>query len=231
MTSPTIREALTFDDVLLVPGASEVLPGQVDTRTRLTKTVELGIPLISAAMDTVTEAGLAIAMAQAGGMGVIHKNLGIEEQAEHVRRVKRYESGMVVNPVTIGPGATLADALSLMERHHISGVPVVENVDAKGAGKLVGILTNRDVRFAADPRQKVGADDPGHADHGARRRQAGRGQAPAAPAPHRENHRGGRCLSLRRADHGQGHREGAEISQQLQGRSRPPARRCRHRRW
>jgi IMP dehydrogenase len=155
-----IREALTFDDVLLVPGASEVLPGQVDTRTRLTKTVELGIPLVSAAMDTVTEAGLAIAMAQAGGMGVIHKNLGIEEQAEHVRRVKRYESGMVVNPVTIGPNATLADALALMERHRISGVPVVENVDAhnsrsRGAGKLVGILTNRDVRFAADPRQKV----------------------------------------------------------------------------
>jgi IMP dehydrogenase len=160
MTSSTIREALTFDDVLLVPGASEVLPGQVDTRTRLTKTVELGIPLISAAMDTVTEAGLAIAMAQAGGMGVIHKNLGIEEQAEHVRRVKRFESGMVVNPVTIGPGATLAEALSLMERHRISGVPVVENVDAsnsrsRGAGKLVGILTNRDVRFAADPRQKI----------------------------------------------------------------------------
>jgi len=160
MTSSTIREALTFDDVLLVPGASEVLPGQVDTRTRLTKTVELGIPLVSAAMDTVTEAGLAIAMAQAGGMGVIHKNLGIEEQAEHVRRVKRYESGMVVNPVTIGPGATLADALALMERHRISGVPVVDGVDAhnsmsRGAGKLVGILTNRDVRFAADPRQKV----------------------------------------------------------------------------
>jgi len=155
MTSSTIREALTFDDVLLVPGASEVLPGQVDTRTRLTKTVELGIPLVSAAMDTVTEAGLAIAMAQAGGMGVIHKNLGIEEQAEHVRRVKRFESGMVVNPVTIGPNATLADALTLMERHRISGVPVVDGVDAKGAGKLVGILTNRDVRFAADPRQKV----------------------------------------------------------------------------
>jgi IMP dehydrogenase len=155
MTSSTIREALTFDDVLLVPGASEVVPGQVDTRTRLTKTVELGIPLLSAAMDTVTEAGLAIAMAQAGGMGVIHKNLGAEEQAEHVRRVKRFESGMVVNPVTIGPGATLADALSLMERHHISGVPVVDGKDAKGAGKLVGILTNRDVRFAADPRQKV----------------------------------------------------------------------------
>src|SRR5450432_3953318 len=155
MTSSTIREALTFDDVLLVPGASEVLPGQVDTRTRLTRTVELGIPLVSAAMDTVTEAGLAIAMAQAGGMGVIHKNLSIAEQAEHVRRVKRYESGMVVNPVTIGPEASLADALSLMERHHISGVPVVENVDAKGAGKLVGILTNRDVRFASDTRQQV----------------------------------------------------------------------------
>ena len=155
MTSSTIREALTFDDVLLVPGASDVLPGQVDTRTRLTKTVELGIPLISAAMDTVTEAGLAIAMAQAGGMGVIHKNLDLEEQAEHVRRVKRFESGMVVNPVTIGPGATLADALSLMERHRISGVPVVDGKDSKGAGKLVGILTNRDVRFAADPRQQV----------------------------------------------------------------------------
>ena len=150
----TIREALTFDDVLLVPGASEILPAQVDTRSRFTKTVELGIPLISAAMDTVTEAGLAIAMAQAGGMGVIHKNLGAEEQAEHVRRVKRFESGMVVNPVTINPEASLADALSLMERYHISGVPVVEGSNGK-AGKLVGILTNRDVRFAADPRQKV----------------------------------------------------------------------------
>jgi IMP dehydrogenase len=151
----TIREALTFDDVLLVPAASEVLPGQVDTRTRLTKTVELGIPLISAAMDTVTEAALAIAMAQAGGIGVIHRNLAIEEQAEHVRRVKKFESGMVVNPVTIAPDATLADALALMERYHISGIPVVESAQANGAGKLVGILTNRDVRFATDPREMV----------------------------------------------------------------------------
>jgi len=151
----TIREALTFDDVLLVPAASEVLPSQVDTRTRLTKTVELGIPLISAAMDTVTEAGLAIAMAQAGGMGVIHKNLSNEEQAEQVRRVKRFESGMVVNPVTIAPNATLADALALMERYRISGIPVVEGANGKGAGKLVGILTNRDVRFANEPRQPV----------------------------------------------------------------------------
>jgi IMP dehydrogenase len=155
MTTSTIREALTFDDVLLVPGASEILPAQVDTRSRLTRSVELGIPLVSAAMDTVTEAPLAIAMAQAGGMGVIHKNLSIEEQAEQVRRVKRFESGMVVNPVTIGPDATLADALALMERHRISGVPVVENPNGKGAGKLVGILTNRDVRFAEDKRQPV----------------------------------------------------------------------------
>jgi IMP dehydrogenase len=155
MTTSPIREALTFDDVLLVPGASEILPAQVDTRSRLTRSVELGIPLVSAAMDTVTEAPLAIAMAQAGGMGVIHKNLSFEEQAEQVRRVKRFESGMVVNPVTIGPDATLADALALMERHRISGVPVVENPNGKGAGKLVGILTNRDVRFAEDKRQPV----------------------------------------------------------------------------
>jgi len=149
----TIREALTFDDVLLVPAASTVLPGQVDTRTRLTRTIELGIPLISAAMDTVTEAALAIAMAQAGGMGVIHRNLTPMEQADQVRRVKKFESGMVVNPLTIGPGATLADALSLMERHHISGIPVVEGTGKPG--KLVGILTNRDVRFAQDPLQSV----------------------------------------------------------------------------
>src|SRR5215469_15777952 len=116
----TIREALTFDDVLLVPAASEILPGTADTRTRLTRTVELGIPLISAAMDTVTEAGLAIAMAQAGGMGVIHRNLSIDEQAEQIRRVKKFESGMVVNPVTIEPDATLAEALELMARYSIS---------------------------------------------------------------------------------------------------------------
>src|ERR1700742_2410856 len=150
-----IREALTFDDVLLVPAASEVLPAQVDTRTRLTKTVELGIPLISSAMDTVTEAGLAIAMAQAGGMGVIHKNLKIAEQAEQVRRVKKFESGMVVNPVTIGPEASLADALALMQRYKISGIPVVEGANGKGAGKLVGILTHRDARFVSDMRQPV----------------------------------------------------------------------------
>jgi len=148
-----IREALTFDDVLLVPAASSVLPGQVDTRTRLTKRIELNIPLISAAMDTVTEYQMAIAMAQAGGIGVIHRNLSQDDAAEHVRRVKKFESGMVVNPVTIGPAASLSDALSLMERHRISGIPVVEGQG--GPGKLVGILTNRDVRFAKDPNQRV----------------------------------------------------------------------------
>jgi len=146
-----IVEALTFDDVLLVPAESSVLPADVDTRTRLTKRIELGIPLISAAMDTVTESRLAIALAQAGGIGVIHKNLDIATQAEEVRRVKRFEAGMVVNPVTIEPAAPLADALGLMAAHKISGIPVVE----PGTKKLVGILTNRDVRFAANPKQPV----------------------------------------------------------------------------
>jgi IMP dehydrogenase len=145
-----IQEALTFDDVLLVPAESHVLPHDTDTRTRLTNTIELGIPLISAAMDTVTESALAIAMAQAGGMGVIHKNLDVERQADEVRKVKKFESGMVVNPVTINPDQTLADALKLMADHRISGIPVVER-----SVRLVGILTNRDVRFASDPNQKV----------------------------------------------------------------------------
>ncbi|MCB2100803.1 MAG: IMP dehydrogenase [Rhodobacterales bacterium] len=145
-----IQEALTFDDVLLVPAESDVLPAQTDTSTRLTRSVELGIPLISAAMDTVTEAGLAIAMAQAGGIGVIHKNLEPDEQAREVRAVKKFESGMVVNPLTVGPDDTLADALRLMEENHFSGFPVVDRGD-----RLLGILTNRDVRFAADPRQPV----------------------------------------------------------------------------
>lgn len=153
--SSTIREALTFDDVLLVPAESSVLPNEVDTRTRLTKTIELGIPLMSSAMDTVTESSLAIAMAQAGGIGVVHRNLTIEQQAEEVRKVKRYESGMVVNPITITPGQTLADALQLMADYRISGIPVVESRDSRGSGKLVGILTNRDVRFATNPNQPV----------------------------------------------------------------------------
>jgi IMP dehydrogenase len=146
-----IREALTFDDVLLEPAASAVLPNSADTRTRLTSTIELGIPLLSSAMDTVTESHMAITMAQSGGLGVIHKNLEIPKQAEEVRRVKKFESGMVVNPLTIHPEQPLSDALSLMEANQISGFPVVE----RGSGKLVGILTNRDIRFASDHRQPV----------------------------------------------------------------------------
>ncbi|WP_174293302.1 IMP dehydrogenase [Sphingomonas bacterium] len=146
----TIRLGLTFDDVLLVPGASTVLPSQADPRTRLTRGIALNIPVLSAAMDTVTEADMAIVMAQLGGIGVLHRNLTVLEQCDAVRAVKRFESGMVVNPITIAPTATLADAQALMARHRISGIPVVE-----AGGKLVGILTNRDVRFAGNPRQPV----------------------------------------------------------------------------
>jgi IMP dehydrogenase len=154
LTDGLAQEALTFDDVLLKPGLSEVLPSEADVRTRLTRSVALNIPVISAAMDTVTEARLAIAMAQAGGIGVIHRNLSPEDQADHVRRVKKFESGMVINPVTIHPEATLAEALEVMKQHGISGLPVVDKKNGR-AGKLVGILTNRDVRFAANPRQPI----------------------------------------------------------------------------
>jgi len=145
-----IREGLTFDDVLLQPRASDVMPAQASLKTRLTKDISINIPLISAAMDTVTEAQLAIVMAQVGGIGVIHRNLTIEEQADEVRKVKRYESGMVVNPITIQPEATLAELRTLGRKHNISGIPVVEK-----DGKLVGIVTNRDVRFAENPNESV----------------------------------------------------------------------------
>ncbi|MDA8888683.1 IMP dehydrogenase [Hellea sp.] len=145
-----IREGLTFDDVLLQPRASEILPADAVLKTRLTKSININVPLISAAMDTVTEAPLAIAMAQTGGIGVIHRNLSIEEQAEEVRKVKRYESGMVVNPVTISPNATRRQLGEIGQRLNISGIPVVED-----DGRLVGIVTNRDVRFADDPEELV----------------------------------------------------------------------------
>jgi IMP dehydrogenase len=147
-------EALTFDDVLLTPRLSEVMPSQADIRTRITREIVLNIPIVASAMDTVTESAMAIAMAQAGGIGVIHRNLEPERQAAAVRQVKKFEAGMVVNPLTIGPEATLADALKMMAENRISGIPVVEKVGS-AAGKLVGILTNRDVRFATDPRHKV----------------------------------------------------------------------------
>ncbi|AKS46153.1 inosine-5'-monophosphate dehydrogenase [Octadecabacter temperatus] len=145
-----IREALTFDDVLLVPGASSVLPSTADTRTRVTQAIDLNIPLLSSAMDTVTESRMAIAMAQAGGMGVIHKNLNVEEQAREVRRVKRFESGIVYNPVTLRPDQTLADAKALIERYNFTGFPVVDD-----KGRVMGIVTNRDMRFATSDDQPI----------------------------------------------------------------------------
>ncbi|MGJ0506227.1 MAG: IMP dehydrogenase [Methylocystis sp.] len=151
----TLTEALTFDDVLLRPGHSLVMPSAVDVTTRITREITLNLPIVSAAMDTVTEGRLAIAMAQAGGLGVIHQNLSPVDQAAEVRKVKRYESGMVVDPITIFPDASLADALKLMSSNGISGIPVVERGPHGGKGRLVGILTNRDVRFAQDQRQPI----------------------------------------------------------------------------
>src|SRR5690242_360306 len=141
MIPETIPEGLTFDDVLLIPSRSDVLPATADTRTFLTRNIALQIPIVSAAMDTVTESHLAIALAQQGGMGLIHRNMPIERQAEEVDRVKRSESGMIVDPITISPDKRISDALEVMKRYRISGVPVTTN------GRLVGILTNRDLRF------------------------------------------------------------------------------------
>jgi IMP dehydrogenase len=150
MNSADIPLGLTFDDVLLRPAESSVLPSQADTRTRVTREIALSIPVLSSAMDTVTGAGMAIVMAQLGGLGVLHRNMEVDEQAAAVRAVKRYESGMIVNPITMAPDQSLADALELMARHRISGIPVTEQ-----DGRLVGILTNRDVRFAGNKRQPV----------------------------------------------------------------------------
>src|SRR5437762_2507353 len=136
-----IMEGLTFDDVLILPAASSILPRDASTQTRLTRTININIPILSAAMDTVTEARLAIALAREGGIGIIHRNLSIDEQAQEVDKVKRSESGMITDPITLEPTALLSEALAVMQRFHISGIPVVEN------GKLVGILTNRDIRF------------------------------------------------------------------------------------
>ena len=147
-----IREALTFDDVLLVPAASNVMPSTADVTTRVTRGIRMNIPLVSSAMDTVTESRMAIAMAQAGGMGVIHRNLTIEQQADEVRRVKRFESGIVYDPITLTPEQTLADAKALQDRYNVTGFPVVD-----ADGRVVGIVTNRDMRFASDDRTPVKA--------------------------------------------------------------------------
>ncbi len=156
-----IHEALTFDDVLLVPAASTVLPSTADVTTHVTRSIRMNIPLLSSAMDTVTESRMAIAMAQAGGMGVIHRNLTTEQQADEVRRVKRFESGIVYNPITLTPDQTLADAKALQDRYNVTGFPVVD-----ADGRVLGIVTNRDMRFASDMRTPVRAIDvvgqPGH---------------------------------------------------------------------
>src|SRR5579875_921307 len=139
------REGLTFDDVLLIPAASEIMPSEASTETRLTRSIRLAIPLVSAAMDTVTEARLAIAMARTGGIGVIHRNLSVTDQAAEVDKVKRSESGMITEPVTVAPDASIAEAMDLMARYRVSGVPVTDE-----GGKLVGIVTNRDLRFVRE---------------------------------------------------------------------------------
>ena len=147
-----IREGLTFDDVLLEPGPSEVMPADADVSTRLTRDIRLNIPLSSSAMDTVTESRLAIAMAQAGGLGVLHRNMTVQQQADQVREVKRFESGMVINPVTVSPQTTLGEIREIVARRKFSGFPVVD----PASGRLVGILTNRDMRFDTDPNRKAG---------------------------------------------------------------------------
>ena len=243
ISSITGDAALTFDDVLLQPARSEVLPTDVDIRSRVTKDIELNLPILSAAMDTVTERQMAIAMAQAGGLGVIHRNLTPGEQAEQVRQVKSFESGMVVNPITIGPDATLAEALALMRANRISGIPVVANGGSGGrtTGKLVGILTNRDVRFASNERQQiselmthenlitvrdgVGKDEAKRLLHATASRSCWSSTTPAT------------CIGL---DHRQGHREGAAQSRWrsrtrrggcASRRPRPSATRASSARW
>ena len=220
-----IREALTFDDVLIRPGLSEVMPSDVDIRSRITRSISLNIPILASAMDTVTESHMAIAMAQAGGLGVIHRNMEPDEQAAQVRQVKKFESGMIVNPVTIEPDKTLADALELMKENRISGIPVVERASNGAPGKLVGILTNRDVRFAKDPRQRVAElmtkDKLVTVREGVDQEEA---KKLSASASHREAAGGRRSISLRRFDHGEGYREGGRQSERLQGRAGPSAR-------
>ena len=149
-TQKNFIEGLTFDDVLLVPAFSEILPRDVDIKTKLTKDITLNVPMLSAAMDTVTEASLAIALAREGGLGILHKNMTIEKQADQVRRVKRSESGMIIDPITLPVDATIGDALRLMRENKIGGIPIVD-----GGGKLAGILTNRDLRFEEDMHRKV----------------------------------------------------------------------------
>ena len=218
-------EGLAFDDVLIRPGLSAIMPSAANVATRLTRTIALNLPIVSSAMDTVTEARLAIAMAQAGGIGVIHRNLDPADQAEEVRKVKRFESGMVVDPITIFPDATLADALALMRRASISGIPVVERGPDGKPAKLVGILTNRDVRFADNPRQSVTelmTRKVVTVGEGVSQDEA-RGFCTSTASRSSWSWTRG---TLRRSHHGQGHREGDRPSERCEGRGRAVARGC-----
>ena len=214
------REGLTFDDVLLVPAESSVLPDEVSTTTRFTRGIEISIPLSSAAMDTVTEARMAIALAREGGIGVIHRNLSIEEQVAEVDKVKRSETGMIVDPVTLRPHDRVADALELMERYHISGVPITD-----ASGRLVGILTNRDLRFETDHDQPIGDV------------MTQRATSSPCPSGRRSRRRRACCTSTGSRssrsstsdgqpagpDHDQGHQEADPVPARAQGRARPAA--------
>ena len=211
-----LTTALTFDDVLLVPRHSTVLPSGVDVTTRFTRNIKLNVPLASAAMDTVTESDLAIAMAQQGGIGVIHKNLSVEEQALEVDRVKRSESGMIVNPITLSPDHKIYEALELMKKYRISGVPIT--ADGNKEGRLVGILTNRDLRFETNTGRPISAimtrENLITVPVGTTLDQA---RADSAPAQGREAAGRRSRISAEGADHRQGHPEGAEVSQRLEG--------------
>ena len=185
MEKKEIREGLTFDDLILEPGASSVLPAEVDVTTRLTKNITLNIPIVSAAMDTVTEAATAITMARQGGLGFIHKNMSIERQALEVEKVKKSESGMIVDPITIEPDRKIHEVLEIMNKYKISGVPVVKG------GNLVGIITNRDLRFETNLDQKVSGDDQGKSGHGKGGDYPGRIKGHSARKAHRKTPGGG----------------------------------------
>ena len=219
MITASIPEGLTFDDLILQPALSDVLPAEADTRTCLTRKIALNIPILSAAMDTVTESHLAIALAQQGGIGIIHRNMPIERQAEEVDRVKRSESGMIVDPITIAPDKKISDALEVMKRYRISGVPVTKN------GKLVGILTNRDLRFETRsdlPISEVMTKENLITVPVGTTLEAGRGDP--APASRRKAAGGRRPVQAQGSHHRQGHSEEAEVSQRRQGRAGPAAR-------
>ena len=221
-----IQKALTFDDVLLVPAHSEVLPKDVSLQTRLTRTIQLNIPLLSAAMDTVTEARLAIAIAQEGGIGILHKNLPPKGQAAEVAKVKRFESGVVKDPITISPDMTVRDVLKLTRQYRISGLPVVES------NRVVGIVTNRDLRFENN------LDQPAQQHHDAARtpgdregrREPRRGDDAPAPASAGTRARDQRRLGVEGPHHGEGHPQVLRTPERVQGPVRPTARRRGHRR-